>query len=233
MHTLLKSSVLLMLLSSNMAFAGLMVANDLSGGGYTMTDFAAPTGSNATSATSMNGDIVNFATINSGSAASMLVGDNTQTGQSWWSGVDSDFYYADFGTTWLELIMPSNTVSFSLSIDANVSSSAWIVGMADDGSAIDTSGNTFTTKNNGHFNPNDPAFTIPLGGNAKSYSFYADNTSGTCNTISKVIVDPHYWGMGDFSISVDDNACQVPEPSIIALFAVGLIGLGFARRSRA
>ena len=51
------------------------------------------------------------------------------------------------------------------------------------------------------------------------------------NHLSKISTDPNYWGMGDFSINVGDNPCaQVPEPSILVLFAVGLFGLGFARR---
>ena len=82
-------------------------------------------------------------------------------------------------------------------------------------------------------NPNDPAYTIPLRGDVKFFSYYADNSGNTCNTINKVIIDPSFWGMGDFSISVDNNACQVPEPSILALFAFGLVGLGFARRRSA
>jgi len=230
MRNFLKSSLLLLLLTANSAFAGLMTGV----GSYTMTEFNLPTGSSASSATSMDGDIVNFTNI-SGSPVNMMVGNTSNTNDQWWGGSDAAFYYADFYTTWVELIMPRNTLAFSLSIDAKNGANAWIVGVADDGSAIDTLGNPFTLNNSGHFDPNDPDFKIQLRGPAQSFGFHVDNSAGNCNTISKVVVDPNYWGMGDFSINVDENACSgvVPEPSIIGLFAAGLFGLGFARRRMA
>jgi len=233
MYTYLKSFVLLMLLSSNMAFAGLIVQ---SGGLSGMTDFQNP--SDTSFATSDDGDIVQFTLLNGGPSYDMTIGDSSNAADSWWSGNDQGFYYtpiaADGGTNWLELIMPTNTVSFSLSMDANFSALGWIVGVDSLGGTIDTNGGTPTLQSDGTFsNPNPGTFSVG-NGDDKTFSFIAGNTGGTCSTITKVVVDPNrLWGIGDFAINVDDNACQVPEPSVIALFAVGLIGLGFARRSRA
>lgn len=223
-----KSLLLLLLLVSNSAFSGLITGT----GSYTMTEFLLPGGSNADSATSMDGNIVDFTNINGGSPVSMMVGDNNNSAQNWWDGSDDIFYYADFNTTWVELVMPENTLAFSLAIDAKYGAKAWIVGVADDGNAIDTDNNPFTLLGDGHFSPNDPDFNIHLNGQAQSFGFHANNSASSCNTISKVVIDPNYWAMGDFSIHVDDKACsnKVPEPSIIALFAAGLFGLGFARR---
>jgi hypothetical protein len=240
MLSFLKSALLLLLLTSYSAFAGLMTTTvtPVAGtvGPYSMTGFNLPTpdGSSADSATSLNNDVVNFTDI-SGSPVSMTVGDVADPDDAWWSGSSSSFYYAGFDTNWLELIMPSNTLAFSLSIDANVNSKAWIIGVADDGSAIDTKGNAFNLLSNGQFDP-DPQFNIPLTGPAKSYGFYANNSADSCNSISKVVIDPKYWGMGDFSIHVDENACSnaVPAPPAIWLFGIGLIGLaGFSKRKKA
>jgi hypothetical protein len=201
-------------------------------GAYSMTGFALPSGVTSSSATSFDGDIVNFTEKNMGVAALMDVGDSNNASDAWWSGSNSDFYFTDSSQySWVELIMPSNTLAFSLTIDAKSNASAWIMGVADDGSAIDTNGNSFSLLSNGNFSPNNPAYSIGLTGDAMSYGFYADNSSGgACNTLSKVIVDPVIWGMGDFSIHVDENACDIPEPSVIALFGMGFVVLACIRR---
>ncbi|MBC8211750.1 MAG: PEP-CTERM sorting domain-containing protein [Gammaproteobacteria bacterium] len=229
--TAAKGIFLSALLASTSAFGGIIstpvtpVATNV--GGYSMTAFHLPTGDNntANSATSLNGDIVNFTNMNGASAQSMTVGDqndSTNTNDAWWSGSSDSFYYADLTVHWLELIMPANTLAFSLTIDANFSASAWILGVADDGSAVDTANRNFAMNANGSFTPT-PSYTIPLSGPSKSFGFYADNSGGSCNTISKVVIDPTYWGMGDFSIHVDDNACAVPEPNTILLMLMGLM----------
>ena len=197
-----------------------------------------PLGTLASSATSVDGDVVQFTLQNGSPTYSMTVGDSSNAADSWWSGDDDGFYYtpieADGGTSWLELIMPANTVGFSLSIDANFGASAWIVGVDNLGGTKDTLGGTPTLQSDGGFSNPDPG-TFSIGnGEEQMYSFTAGNNGGTCSTITKVVVDPsRLWGIGDFAIDVDDNACQVPEPSIFALFAFGLVGLGFARRLKA
>ncbi|MEM7565287.1 MAG: PEP-CTERM sorting domain-containing protein [Pseudomonadota bacterium] len=229
-----------LLVAANSATAGLITTNTP---GYAMTDFHLPTdtpvglgdpaimiGDHIDFATSLDGDVVNF-TAKNGLSQTMEVGIKP----SWWSGSDDEYYFAQIGSVnWLELIMPANTLGFSLSIDAKHNSRAWIVGVDDQGNGIDTAGNAFTLQDNGDLwdiHGDDPSFNIHLGGSAHSFGFYADNSGGHCNTISKVVIDPNYWGMGDFSIHVGDTPCvQVPEPSILMLFAAGLFGLGYARR---
>ena len=225
-NMLKKSLLVTLFLVTQSAYAGLMTGT----GSYTMTGFQSAVGSSASSATSLNSDVVNFTDMG-GSPLSMMVADNST--QSWWSGSSDPFYYANLNTNWVELVMPANTLAFSLSIDASVSAKAWIVGVADDGSAINTNGQTFSLLTDGSFNP-IPGFNIPLSGPVQTFGFHASNTAASCNTISKVVVDPHYWGMGDFAIHVDDKACssKVPEPSVIALFAAGLFGLGLALRRK-
>jgi hypothetical protein len=200
-------------------------------GGYSMTEFVLPSANQSlSSATSLNGDVVQFTAINASPAQSMIVGDNTNTNDAWWSGADDVFYYAEFSSVnWVELILPANTLAFALTLDSNVNANAWILGVGDDGSAVDTSGSSYTLLNDGNFSPT-PTFDITLrNGVAESYGFYADNSTGSCNTLSKVVIDPQYWGMGDFSIHVDDNACEVPEPGSLWLLMVGLVG-GIALR---
>lgn len=227
----LSATVLAFTLVPSTVFAGLIITNTP---GYTMVDFVAPTGISASSATSLNGDVVEFTKKNGSPSTSMLVGDKTS--QPWWDGVDNDFYYTNVADqNWVELILPEYTVGFSLSIDASWSTSAWIMGVADDGSAVDTQGNQFTMTSSGSFQPT-PAWNIPLSANglAGAAEFYADNSGSSCNTIQKVVIEPKYWGMGDFNIAIDENACggKVPEPSILALMGIGLAGLGMVRRRK-
>lgn len=226
------------LLASSSLWAGVIVPTTetptaTNVGGYSMTAFEMPAGigSYATSATSLNGDLVEF-TGQNGAALSngMTVGDKSS--QSWWSGDSNEFYYAAFNElNWVELVMPENTFAFSLTIDASVNANAWILGVDQNGMGIDTAGNQFQMQGDGSFNP-DPLFNINLRrGESQTFGFYADNSDGSCSTISKVVIDPQFWGMGDFSINTNANGCsEVPEPTSLPLVALGLIGLFAARK---
>jgi hypothetical protein len=72
------------------------------------------------------------------------------------------------------------------------------------------------------------AFT--LGANdAPGFGFAA---TGTCGSISKVIVEPWEWGVGNFAISQGSCATQVPEPGTLGLLVTGILGLVALRRRR-
>jgi hypothetical protein len=239
------------LLVTPSAFAGLMVTpvTPVAGnvGGYAMTGFApaSPIGGSVTSATSLDGDVVEFTAKNGAGPQPMTVGDTTTA--PWWDGATSPFYKAVLGSvTWVELWMPENTLAFSLTLDASASSKAWMLAVDELGNAIDTSGAAYTLTGSGDFDPTNPPFDIRLTGAPKSFGFYADNSGGSCSTISKVVVDPHYWAMGDFSIHVSDTGCStggpgdpgfvdtgVPEPAIPGLLGGAITLLGLARRRRA
>jgi hypothetical protein len=68
---------------------------------------------------------------------------------------------------------------------------------------------------------NTPALTFGLGGVESSHEIYLAVPSGYF-----VLVDDLGGNTGTFLV----RAAAVPEPSIIALFALGLVGIGFARR---
>ena len=225
------------LLAAGTSFAGVIVPtveSPVAGnvGGYTMTEFfmPSPVGSYATSATSLNGDVVNF-TGKNGAALSngMTVGD--KSAQTWWSGSSDQFYYASFSDlNWVELIMPANTFAFSLTIDASTNANAWILGVDQDGNAVNTAGTQYQLQGDGNFYP-EPDFNIQLRrGASQTFGFYADNSNGGCSTISKVVIDPTFWGMGDFSINTNANGCaEVPEPGSMPLIIIGLLGVVAAR----
>ena len=222
-------------------------------GGYSMVDFldARTQPEPALSATSVDGDVVTFTGKNGVALPTsgpfgplMRVGDRTNAGsgtnadpdERWWDGGDDGYYYADFGFNWIELVLPENTVAFSLTVDSNTSASAWMVATDAQGMAVDTQGSVYAAAS--ITQPSDVPFSISLGNNkpARSFGFHVDNSpaAGSCNTLSKVLIDPtRAWGIGDFSIHVDDNACTpVPAPAGLPL-AFGLLLLtGIGRRRR-
>lgn len=204
-------------------------------GGYDMTAFELPVApGSATSATSLDGDTVYFQKKDSAAAQSMIVGDN----ESWWSGSSDTFYKASTNVNWVELIMPTGTTAFSMTLDASSAVNAWLLGVDSNNNAIDTRNVGFDMSQYPDFNPAVP-FSIKLrNGTAQTWAFHADNSGTECSTIEKVIVDPVYWAMGDFAIHVDEDACSpppggdtgVPEPGTSFLGLLGLLALAGLRR---
>ncbi|MGB5325024.1 MAG: hypothetical protein WBN40_06325, partial [Pseudomonadales bacterium] len=66
--------------------------------------------------------------------------------------------------------------------------------------------------------------------NTPGFGVYADNSGGDCGSISSIIIDPQQWGVGNFSINVSECHASVAEPGVMSLLAVGLLGLGLARK---
>lgn len=203
-------------------------------GPYAMTAFDSPepVGGSVTSATSAHGHVVRFTTKNGAAPQPMTVGDATSA--PWWDGATSPFYKAVLGdVTWVELWMPENTFAFSMTLDASATSRAWLLAVDDGGRAVDTAGARYDLTASGDFDPSNPPFDIRLTGAPRSFGFHADRSGGACTSISKVVVDPHYWAMGDFSIHVAEAGCgaEVPEPGVPILLGAAA-GVAALRRRR-
>ena len=58
------------------------------------------------------------------------------------------------------------------------------------------------------------------------------HTSDACSSITKIIVEPYDWGIGEFAINQgQDSSCvTVPEPAPIGLFGIGLLAMALTRK---
>ncbi len=207
---------------SSPASASLILAPYASGtatpttiGDYNMTDFAVTNGAGGRTTNVMSpiSGSLNFrdADGNALSLTRRLAND-----VSWWgNGETSDYDIYTTSNYLVTILLPENTRAFSFSIGANLGgarNNAWLTASESNGSGID---------NKYWFNvsrDNTPGFGI-----------YADNSAGSCSAISSVTIDPEYWGVGNFSINQDSCSTSVPEPSSIALLAIGLIGFSIFR----
>lgn len=174
---------------------------------FSMTGFPEdPRGDNTmvTSVTSPLGGSIEFWTQNHGAPLAMTL------------DKDSGWFPANLGevykttVSWVELILPANTRAFSFNVGASGSGSGWV-------EAFDNSGASAFR-----------SFTLGAG-NAPGFGFAS---ADACGSISKVIVEPWEWGVGNFAISQGNCATQVPEPSTLGLFAAGFLGLVVLRRRR-
>ncbi len=200
-------------------------------GGYAMSDFAASTRADAgrhgfverTSSVflpELSGDSLSFVDKNgnSMSLSRRLVG-----GVNWWKNGEPNSY--DIFTTdenLITILLPENTFAFSFNVGSSLGSTgnnAWITATESDGSGI-SSKHRFNVSRN-----NSPGFGI--------YSVNAGGSS--CSSLTSITIEPEYWGVGNFSIN--RGACvggssSVPEPSSLALLALGVISFGMARHKK-
>jgi len=186
-------------------------------GGYAMTDFAVTNG--------MGGSTTNVMSPISGSL-NFLDQNNNPLGMSrrladdvnWWNnGETSDYDIYTTSNYLITILLPENTRAFSFSVGANLGSTnnnAWLTATESSGLGID---------NQYWFNVNRD--------NTPGFGIYANNSNGSCSTITSVTIDPEYWGVGNFSINQDQcTTTSVPEPSSVALLALGLLGFSVFRR---
>jgi hypothetical protein len=111
---------------------------------------------------------------------------------------------------WVELVLPANTRAFSFSVGASSSGTGWVEG-------YDNAGNRAYQ-----------AFSL----SATSTPGFGFATTDSCGSVSKIIVEPWEWGIGNFAINQGSCATQVPEPGTLGLLATGLLGLVALRRRR-
>jgi len=131
----------------------------------------------------------------------------------WWASA-GDYNIFTTSEHWITLLLPANTYAFTFNVGANQRASGWLQAEAYDGSVINKT--TFS----GFGNSSAPGFGV-----------YSDSSS--CSAIKSITVEPPFiWGVGNFAISQGDCTTSVPEPSVIALFAAGFLGIGFARRRK-
>lgn len=200
-------------------------------GGYTMTRFDLIPATEAldTLISPVDGSSLSItANDDDGKVTVDVAGDDTGSSADpqWWTNY-SGYDYNIFTTSSnrITILLPENTLAFAFNVGANTLGSAWFKAWDQDNNMDYYSGN-FSVGGSGNKTP--------------GYGLYADNsasTSGQCNYISKVVIDPTFiWGAGNFSISQDTNgncSSEVSEPGSIALFALGLIGLAVMRRKLA
>jgi PEP-CTERM motif len=182
-------------------------------GGYAMTDFDLVS----------TGIGTQISTVNSPLGGSVGIEDENGTvtlgladANAWWvNGEAGDYNIFTTSTHTIEIILPENTFAFSFNVGVNTNAGAWFKAYDNTGSYADLGTVSFGLGTN-----NTPGFGI-----------YADNSNGSCSSISRITVDPSFiWGVGNFSIN-QGTCASVPEPSSIALLAIGLLGLGFVRKT--
>ena len=194
-------------------------------GGFAMTDFSLISGTTAlvSSVASPVSGVVNF--VDSSGNELLLLQDTLSAANSsnssvytdnanslWWENGES-FDYNIYTTQqhWITILLPENTYAFSFNVGANMGARGWLQAEAYDGSEIGK------TNFSGLGNPKAPGFAV-----------YSDSS---CSAIKSITVEPPFtWGVGNFSIS--QNSCSVPEPNILALFGLGLVGFGLMRRRK-
>jgi len=129
----------------------------------------------------------------------------------WWNNpekTDNDIYTTH--VNWVELVLPSDTRAFSFNVGANFNGWGWMEGYDGDGKKIKE--------------------TFKLGtDNTPGFGFYADNSDGGCGSITSIVIDPSQWGVGNFSINQGKCTASVPEPGVLGLLGIGMLGLGVAR----
>jgi len=175
---------------------------------YPMTDFPPDPradDSAVTSVASPLGGSVEFWTQNEGAPLAMTLDKNA----GWFPAALGDVYKTS--VSWVELILPVDTVAFSFSVGASAGGSGWVEGFDGDGHSA------------------YQAFTL----SATSTPSFGFATTGRCGSISKIVVEPWEWGIGNFAISEGTcGAVSVPEPGTVELFGAGLLGLIALRRRR-
>lgn len=213
------------LLYSSTANAGLILEQYSSGtatptsiGGYTMTDIDISNATAGTPLSSMASPISGTLEFQKKDGTSLGMTHRLADSTSWWvNGESNDYDIFTTGVSWIKILLPENTRAFSFNVGADLSSTgtnAWMT-------ASESNGNNLSKH---WFNVNRS--------NTPGFGIYADNSQGQCSAITSVIIDPEFWGVGNFSINQDSCSTTVPEPETLFLMGIGLAGLLLSRRNK-
>jgi PEP-CTERM motif len=188
--------------------AGIIVTTpDAVASAFAMTDFPTDSRGDGTPVTYVDsplGGRVEFWSQNQASPIWMTLDLNA----AWFPATLGEVYKT--GVNWVELILPANTRAFSFSVGASGGGTGWVEAFGDSGRGA------------------YQGFSVGPS-NTPGFGFA---TTDACGSISKIVVEPWEWGVGNFAISQGSCPTQVPEPGTFALFAVGLVGLAALRRVR-
>lgn len=186
-------------------------------GGYALTDFANP------DPTDSNNPADDYHCVASPISGQLCFEDKhgnpegmDASDPAWWEwdgtpGPDHQNVYTT-DISWIELILPENTRAFSFWVGASFSGRAWIQAFDRD--------NGFSTQR------------VHFGIGPDNTSGYGVYSSDGCSAISRVIVEPDNWGVGNFSIN-QDPCVQIPEPAPAGLIVLGLLVMAAGRKFRA
>ena len=173
-------------------------------GGYDMSGFAvAPAPGPVTeSAPSLDtGDVVLFAGQDMTTPLPMTVED-----PAWWDYAHGNIYSTN-DSNYITLILPENTRAFSFWVGADIAvgqnNNAWFRAYSE----------TEVT---------DKEFFRVDRESTQGFGVYS---SDGCSAITKIVVEPPLWGVGNFSIN-QGTCSEVPEPGSVSLLGAGLLGLG-------
>lgn len=230
LKSILKTAALAtVLLSSSYVSAGLLTLESYHSGvstpdvigGFTMTDFNLSNDVLSGSTSSVNSPISGAIEFERRNGASLGMTRRTADTTNWWqNGENTDYDIFTTGVNLIRIILPENTRAFSFNVGADLSSSrnnAW----------LEAEGYSQTNGDPGSLQREN--FNVNRN-NTPGFGLYADNSNGSCGVISSVVVDPEFWGIGNFSINQSECVADVPEPGSLGLLGLGLFCLVAMRR---